>query len=663
MIPEYGHYALILALVLATMQSVLPLAGTARRDVALMLSARSLAVGQFVFILMSLICLGYAFLQDDFSVQYVANHSNTLLPVQYKISAIWGGHEGSLLLWAFILALWTIAVVAFSGPLPEDMLARVLAVMGMISVGFLLFILLTSNPFDRYLPNSPAEGADLNPLLQDFGLIVHPPMLYMGYVGFSVAFAFAVAALMSGRLDAAWARWSRPWTTVAWAFLTLGIALGSWWAYYELGWGGWWFWDPVENASFMPWLVGTALVHSLAVTEKRGVFKSWTVLLAILAFSLSLLGTFLVRSGVLTSVHAFASDPERGQFILGLLGVTLIGALGLYAAKVPEVRSRASHHFGSRETFLLANNVLLVVAWITVMLGTLYPLILDFMGAGKLSIGPPYFNAVFTPLMSVLAVVLGFGIVAHWKRTKVKVFVQELRLIAVIAVSSALLLPWLTLGHFNWGVFLGLLLSIWIVGVTVKDILAKSINKAGIVAGLKKLRRAYWGMVLGHIGFATMILGVALVSLESEERDVRMQAGDQVEMRGYVFHLEGLRLAEGPNYRADQAVFKVTRDGEAVATLLPEKRVYFSQANPMTEAGIDPGLFRDLYVALGEPLGAGAWAVRVQVKPFVRWIWLGSIFMALGGVLAIADKRYRMHRRVGSHAAAGDQNQMHFKTD
>ena len=397
MIPEYGHYALILALALSMMQSVFPLVGAARRDALLMNTARSLATGQFVFVLISLICLGYAFLHDDFSVQYVANHSNSLLPVQYKISAIWGGHEGSLLLWAFILALWTLAVVVFSGPLPDDMLARVLAVMGMISVGFLLFILLTSNPFDRYLPNAPSEGSDLNPLLQDFGLIVHPPMLYMGYVGFSVAFAFAVAALMGGRLDAAWARWSRPWTTIAWAFLTLGIALGSWWAYYELGWGGWWFWDPVENASFMPWLVGTALMHSLAVTEKRGAFKSWTVLLAILAFSLSLLGTFLVRSGVLTSVHAFASDPERGMFVLGLLGITLLGALGLYAWKVPEVRSRSSHQLGSRESFLLANNVLLVVSWITVMLGTLYPLILDFMGAGKLSIGPPYFNAVFTP--------------------------------------------------------------------------------------------------------------------------------------------------------------------------------------------------------------------------------------------------------------------------
>ena len=653
MIPEYGHYALILALALSMMQSVFPLVGAARRDALLMNTARSLATGQFVFVLISLICLGYAFLHDDFSVQYVANHSNSLLPVQYKISAIWGGHEGSLLLWAFILALWTLAVVVFSGPLPDDMLARVLAVMGMISVGFLLFILLTSNPFDRYLPNAPSEGSDLNPLLQDFGLSVHPPMLYMGYVGFSVAFAFAVAALMGGRLDAAWARWSRPWTTIAWAFLTLGIALGSWWAYYELGWGGWWFWDPVENASFMPWLVGTALMHSLAVTEKRGAFKSWTVLLAILAFSLSLLGTFLVRSGVLTSVHAFASDPERGMFVLGLLGITLLGALGLYAWKVPEVRSRSSHQLGSRESFLLANNVLLVVSWITVMLGTLYPLILDFMGAGKLSIGPPYFNAVFTPLMAVLAVMMGFGMVAHWKQTKTELFVQQLRGVALIAVAAALFVPWLGLGEFSWGVFLGLLLAFWIVGATIQDVRGKSRHRDGRMAGLRRLRAAYWGMVLGHLGFAIMIIGVALVSLESEERDVRMQVGDSSQLREYTFTMQGLRKVQGPNYVADQAVFMVTQNGDQIATLRPEKRVYFSQSNPMTEAGIDPGLFRDLYVALGEPLGDGAWAVRVQVKPFVRWIWLGAIFMAVGGVLAILDRRYRVHQKQRSVAATG----------
>lgn len=477
MIPEVGHFALILGFCIAILQSIIPLWGVLQQKTWQMAASRSLACGQFVFVFASFICLGIAFVADDFSVQYVANHSNSLLPLQYKISAIWGGHEGSLLLWGLILSGWTISVALFGRQLPIDMLARVLSIMGMISVGFLSFILLTSNPFSRFLPNSPAEGADLNPLLQDFGLILHPPMLYMGYVGFSVAFAFAIAALLSGRLDAAWARWSRPWTTVAWAFLTLGISLGSWWAYYELGWGGWWFWDPVENASFMPWLVGTALMHSLAVTEKRGVFKSWTVLLAIIAFSLSLLGTFLVRSGVLTSVHAFASDPARGQFVLGLLGITIICSFILYALRAPEVSSRSSHQLLSRESFLLVNNVLLVVAWITVMLGTLYPLVLDFMGAGKMSIGPPYFNAVFTPIMSVLAVVMGFGIVARWKRTEAALLIQQLRLAAIGSVVCALAVPFLLLGEFHVGIFLGVLLASWITLVSIKDIFEKASNK------------------------------------------------------------------------------------------------------------------------------------------------------------------------------------------
>ncbi len=641
MIPEIGHFALILGFALAIVQAILPMWGAQTGHSAMMQSARSLATGQFVFVLISFFCLGVAFVEDDFSVQYVANHSNSLLPLQYKISAIWGGHEGSLLLWALILAGWTLAVVIFGQQLPTDMLARVLAVMGMISVGFMSFILLTSNPFDRYLPNFPSEGADLNPLLQDFGLIVHPPMLYMGYVGFSVAFAFAIAALLGGRLDAAWARWSRPWTTVAWAFLTLGIALGSWWAYYELGWGGWWFWDPVENASFMPWLVGTALMHSLAVTEKRGAFKGWTVLLAIIAFSLSLLGTFLVRSGVLTSVHAFASDPARGQFVLGLLGITIISSLTLYAIKVPEVRSRTSHQLLSRESFLLVNNVLLVVAWVTVMLGTLYPLILDFMGKGKLSIGPPYFNAVFVPLMSVLAVVLGVGLVSRWKRTEPSYLIAQLRLVAVIAVVSALVVPTLSLGEFHVGAFIGSFLFAWIVLVTMQDIWRKSASQQGRMYGIRRLTRAYFGMVLGHIGFAVCILGVAIVSLESYERDVRLAPGDSVEVAGYQFTFESLEPHRGPNYNSSRAHFRVEMNGREVAMLHPEKRVYFSQNNPMTEAGIDPGLFRDIYIALGEPLEGNAWAVRIQYKPFVRWIWLGSLFMAFGGFLAIADRRYR----------------------
>ena len=576
-VPEIGHFATVIALALSFILSVVPLLGTMVNNSSMMHLSRPLAMGQFVFMLFAFFCLGHSFVTDEFSVQYVANHSNSLLPLQYKISAIWGGHEGSLLLWALILSGWTAAVVRYSKQLPIDMLARVLSIMGMISVGFLLFIILTSNPFDRYLPNFPQEGADLNPLLQDFGLIVHPPMLYMGYVGFSVVFAFAIAALLSGRLDSAWARWSRPWTTVAWAFLTLGIALGSWWAYYELGWGGWWFWDPVENASFMPWLVGTALIHSLAVTEKRGIFKSWTVLLAIFAFSLSLLGTFLVRSGVLTSVHAFASDPARGQFVLGLLAVTMIASLTLYALKVPEVRSKAQFAWLSKETFLLTNNLLLVVAWITVMMGTLYPLVLDFVGAGKLSIGPPYFNAVFVPLMSILAVVLGFGVVGRWKNTELGLLVKQLRIVALVAVIIALALPFVLFDGFHSGAFIGALLGSWVIGVSIKDFMAKAAHKDGILVGARRLKRAFVGMTLGHIGFGMTIIGVAFVSVESIERDVRMAPGDQVVISGYHFHFESLSPVNGPNYKADRGLVKVTNEsGTVLATLEPEKRCLFS---------------------------------------------------------------------------------------
>lgn len=644
-VPELGHYSLILGLALSILLGVIPLFGAAVNNTSLMRLAKPLASGQFVFILISFFILGYAFLQDDFSVQYVANHSNSLLPIQYKISAIWGGHEGSLLLWALILSGWTAAVVIFSKSLPLIVYARVLSVMGLIAVGFLLFILLTSNPFDRFLPQFPSDGADLNPLLQDFGLIVHPPMLYMGYVGFSVVFAFAIAALLGGQLDAAWAKWSRPWTTVAWAFLTLGIALGSWWAYYELGWGGWWFWDPVENASFMPWLVGAALIHSLAATEKRGVFKSWTVLLAILTFSLSLLGTFLVRSGVLTSVHAFASDPARGQFVLGLLGIALVSSLTLYAFKVPQVRGRIHFSLLSKETFLLSNNLLLVVAWVTVMLGTLYPLVLDFIGGAKLSIGPPYFNALFVPLMSILSVMMGFGIVSRWKDNSVDFLLKKLRLVAVVAVLVALVTPFIAFNEFHFGAFLGLFLFSWIVLVSLRDLFDKTKTNQGFVSGLKRLRPAYYGMMFGHIGFAITLLGVAMVSIESDERDIRLSIGDEIQVQDYIFQFESMEKIEGPNYLADRAHFKVlnsdTRD--LIAYLHPEKRIYLAKKMPMTEAAIDPGLFRDLYVALGESLENGAWAVRVQIKPFVRWIWLGALVMGLGGILAVSDKRYRIN--------------------
>ncbi len=643
MVPELGHLALILALVLALGLATLPLLGAYTGNVLWMRASRSLASGFFTFVTLAFLCLSYAFLQDDFSVQYVAKNSNSLLPVQYKLSAVWGGHEGSLLLWVLILSAWTFAVSIFSRDLPLDLLARVLAVMGMIGVGFLLFTILTSNPFDRFLPHIPREGSDLNPLLQDPGLIFHPPMLYMGYVGFSVAFAFAIAALLSGRLDSAWARWSRPWTNTAWAFLTLGIALGSWWAYYELGWGGWWFWDPVENASFMPWLVGTALIHSLAVTEKRGVFKSWTILLAIFAFCLSLLGTFLVRSGVLTSVHAFANDPERGVFILGFLAVVVGGSLTLYALRAPVVKSVASFGVWSRETFLLANNVLLVVVMATVLLGTLYPLIADALGWGKISVGPPYFNFFFVPFMGLLCLLLGVGPLTNWKKTSAGRLKALLWWPLLVSLAVALLFDVLFGDSFHWGALVAVFLGLWIVLSAKSDLLYRLRHASSWLAGYRKLTPSYWGMVIAHIGVAVSLLGVTLNTIYSEQRDLRMESGKSVELGGFRYSLESITRERGANYEADVGTIRVFDGEKLVTTLRPEKRRYFSGGNTMTEAAIDPGLFRDLYVALGEPLDKSgqAWAVRVHFKPFVRWIWLGAIFMALGGLVALVDKRYR----------------------
>jgi len=641
MIPELGQYALILSLCLAALLAVVPLAGTYSKNQLWMGFARPLATGMFAFLMVSLICLGYAFIVDDFSVVYVATNSNTALPIYYKISAIWGGHEGSLLLWVVILGGWTWAVAIKSDNLPQDIVARVLGVMGIISVGFILFTLMTSSPFERHLPRFPQEGGDLNPLLQDIGLILHPPMLYMGYVGFSVAFAFAIAALLSGRLDAAWARWSRPWTIVAWAFLTLGIALGSWWAYYELGWGGWWFWDPVENASFMPWLVGTALVHSLAVTEKRGVFKSWTVLLAIFTFSLSLLGAFLVRSGVLTSVHAFATDPERGFFLLVLLAITIGGSLLIYAIKAAHVKSESSFELISRETFLLGNNVLLVVVAMMVLLGTLYPLLIDALGMGKLSVGPPYFNALFIPLMAVMVFFLGFGVLSRWKSTKTSYLTSQVAIPFVLSIVCAVLFPMLYGDGFDWYVFLGMVLVFWITFVSIKDIWNKVSHRRSPIRALGSLSRSYYAMVLAHIGVAVTIVGMTLVTIYNEERDLRMVPGDKLSFKQYEFIFDGTKHVEGPNYTSDQARLRVLKDGEPYGELFPEKRLYTARGIVMTEAALDPGLTRDLYVALGEPLEGGAWAVRVQHKPFVRWLWLGGLLMTFGGLLAAMDKRYR----------------------
>ncbi|WP_067984386.1 heme lyase CcmF/NrfE family subunit [Neptuniibacter pectenicola] len=641
MIPELGQYALILALCMSALLAVVPIAGTYSKNTLWMGYARPLATGMFAFLLVSIICLGYAFVTDDFSVVYVATNSNTALPMYYKISAIWGGHEGSLLLWVFILGGWTWAVALKSDNLPQDIVARVLGIMGIIGVGFILFTLVTSSPFERHLPRFPMEGGDLNPLLQDIGLIIHPPMLYMGYVGFSVAFAFAIAALLSGRLDAAWARWSRPWTIVAWAFLTLGIALGSWWAYYELGWGGWWFWDPVENASFMPWLVGTALIHSLAVTEKRGVFKSWTVLLAIFAFSLSLLGTFLVRSGVLTSVHAFATDPERGYFILALLAITIGGSLLLYAIKAAHVKSESRFELISRETLLLGNNILLVIVALMVLLGTLYPLLIDALGKGKISVGPPYFNALFVPLMSALVVLMGAGIVSRWRQTKGSYIAKQLLIPMVFSLVLGASFSVVYGDQFDWSVTLGMVLAFWIVCVSIKDIWNKVANKSNPFKGLKKLSRSYYAMVLAHVGVAVTIVGMTLVTVYNEERDLRMAPGDTLTFKQYEFIFDGISVVQGANFEADQAQIRVLKDGEPYGSLHPEKRFYKARGNVMTEADIDPGLTRDLYVALGEPLDGGAWAVRIQHKPFVRWLWLGGLLMTLGGLLAATDPRYR----------------------
>ena len=651
MIPELGHLAMILALCLAAVQASLPLIGAWRGDRQWMGLARPAAWGQFAFLLFSFLCLTQAFLVDDFSVAYVAKNSNSALPWFYKFSAVWGAHEGSLLLWALILGGWTFAVSVFSRQLPEVMLARVLSVMGMISVGFLLFLIVTSNPFERLLPNAPADGRDLNPLLQDIGLIAHPPMLYMGYVGFSVVFAFAIAALLGGRLDAAWARWSRPWTIVAWAFLGVGIVLGSWWAYYELGWGGWWFWDPVENASLMPWLVGTALLHSLAVTEKRGVFKSWTVLLAIAAFSLSLLGTFLVRSGVLTSVHAFAADPERGTFILIFLLFVVGSSLTLFALRAPVVKSSVGFGLWSRETLLLANNLVLVVACAMVLLGTLYPLVLDALTGAKLSVGPPYFNALFLPLMAILMLALGVGVLVRWKDTPLKWLRGMLLPVLVVSGALGLLGAWL-FGDFHWAVLATCLLAAWVVLAGVRDLLDKTRHK-GLLKGIAGLSRSYWGMQIAHLGIAVCALGVVLSSQYALERDLRMAPGESVEVGGYQFVFDGAKHHQGPNYTSDRATVHVLQDGREIAVLHPEKRVYQVRAMPMTEAGIDPGFTRDLYVALGEPLEDGAWAVRLHVKPFVRWIWLGGLLMGFGGFLAALDRRYRVKVTTKAREALG----------
>jgi len=642
MIPEIGNFSLILALLLASIQGTLPIIGAARNIPSWIALARPVVQGQFVFVLIAFLCLGYSFVSSDFSVMNVAKNSNSELPFQFRVAATWGSHEGSLLLWVLMLAGWSVAVSVFSKQLPDDIVARVLGVLGLVSVGFLLFMLFTSNPFDRLLP-AALEGSDLNPLLQDAGMVIHPPMLYMGYVGFSVAFAFAIAALLSGRLDATWARWSRPWTLVAWVFLTIGIMLGSWWAYYELGWGGWWFWDPVENASFMPWLVGTALVHSLAVTEKRGSFKSWTVLLAISTFALSLLGTFLVRSGVLTSVHAFATDPARGVFILAFLVIVVSCSLLLFAWRAPKVGLGGKFDMLSRESLLLANNLLLLVAASSVLLGTLYPLIIDALGLGKLSVGPPFFEAVFVPIMTPAIFLIGVGPISRWKQMSLPTLAIRLRWAFAVSVISALIAPYF-MGEWKPLVSFGLLLAFWIIVCAFVNIKHR-INNSGqgsLFSRLVKQSRSYYGMHCAHLGVAVFIIGVTLVNSYETEKDVRMDIGSKVTVGGYTFQFNGVSDVIGPNYKAVRGEIAVIQDDKVIRELHPEKRTYNASGMAMTEAAIDTGLFRDLYVALGEPLANNAWVVRAYHKPFVDWIWFGCLLMAIGGILSVTDRRYRL---------------------
>ncbi len=660
MIPEIGQFALIIALCLAIVQGIFPILGAQLNIRPWMAMARPVAQGQFIFIAISFACLVYSFVTDDFSVLYAASHSNSLLPIQYKVAGVWGGHEGSLLLWAMMLGLWTFLVSIFSKSLPDEMVARVIGVLGLIAVGFLLFLLLTSNPFERLLPAAP-DGRDLNPLLQDFGLIIHPPMLYMGYVGFSVAFAFAIAALMGGRLDAAWARWSRPWTIIAWSFLAGGIGLGSWWAYYELGWGGWWFWDPVENASLMPWLVGTALIHSLAVTEKRGAFKRWTVLLAIIAFSLSLLGTFLVRSGVITSVHAFATDPERGTFILAFLVVVVVSSLLLYAWRAPKIGEGGGFDLMSKETMLLVNNVILTVMTAAVLLGTIYPIIIEGLASvgvieatNKVSVGAPYFNAIFVPLLVPLVFLVGIGPLARWKKADMPDMLRQLRWAFIASAIIAVVMPFL-MGGWSWMAALGMVMAAWIVTTAIYSIRVRfKATNAELPWGhrLNAIPRSFYGMHLAHIGVAICIIGGTMVSNYMSDKDVRMDIGDTVTVGGYTFRFDGVIEIKGPNYTANRGLIRVLQEGNEVMTLEPEKRVYTVQTMPMTEAAIDTSIWRDLYISLGEPVSGGAWSVRVYHKPFVSWLWTGVILMVLGGVTAMSDRRYRVMARKEKKAKA-----------
>ena len=652
MIAELGNYALALSLAIAVLLAIFPLWGAEKGNAQLMALARPMTYGLFIVLSVSFGALFYLFAVNDFSVQYVVNNSNTTLPIYYRLSAVWGSHEGSLLLWIWLLSLWSAAVALFSKRLPQEAAARVLGIMGIISIGFLLFVLFTSNPFARTFPDFPVDGKELNPLLQDIGLIFHPPLLYMGYVGFSVAFAFSIASLMTGKLDTAWARWSRPWTMAAWIFLTLGIVLGSWWAYYELGWGGWWFWDPVENASFMPWLAGTALLHSLAVTEKRGSFKAWTVLLAILAFSLCLLGTFLVRSGILVSVHAFASDPTRGLYVLAYLIVVIGGSLTLYAYKGSQIRSRDNAERYSRESLLLLNNILLMTALCVVLLGTLLPLVHKQLGLGSISIGAPFFDQMFLIIMTPFALLLGIGPLVKWRRDQFSAIRTPVVVSVIIMLIAGFALPYLLQDKITVSAVLGTMMTVIIVLLSLYEMHQRATHRDSFLQGITKLSRSHWGMVLAHLGVAMTVWGIAFSQNYSVERDVRMNVGDSVQIADYDFTFKGISDANGPNYIGGKAQIDITRHGQPEATVFAEKRLYTVSKMPMTEAAIDWGFTRDLYVALGEKLDNNAWALRLYYKPFIRWIWLGGLFMALGGLLCMFDRRYRFSKILEKKEAA-----------
>ncbi|MDP6651139.1 MAG: heme lyase CcmF/NrfE family subunit [Gammaproteobacteria bacterium] len=651
MLPELGQFSLILSFCLSIILGTLPLIGAHQNNVLWMSLARPLSAGVFVFLGISIAILTYTFANDDFSVQYVALSSNSALPLQYKLSAVWGGHEGSFLLWTFMLAGWMLAVAIFSKSMPIDFAVRVLGVLGILCSGYILFMLATSNPFDRIVPLPPLDGTDLNPMLQDFAFIIHPPTLYMGYVGFSVVFAFAIAALLSGRLDAAWARWSRPWANLAWAILTIGIAVGSWWAYYELGWGGWWGWDPVENPSLITWLFGTALIHSLAVTEKRGVFKNWTVLLAILTFAGSLLGTFITRSGLVTSVHAFASDPSRGLFILAILGITVGGSLLLYAFRAPLMKSEFGFDLLSREIFLLINNVILVVASASIFLGTLFPMVYQALTDDLISIGPPYFNSIFAPLIMLLILFLGIGPMSRWKRTSTAYLLQQLGRVALASVAIGVLLPLLVLLEFSFAATVSITLAAWVVLSIGKDVSNKITNKPTLFQGLRAMTLSYYGMQTAHLGVAVMLVGIGLSSYFSAEKSVLLEQGQSTDLAGYDFVFIGSSAVTGPNFLAEEVEISVLKAGVEIEVLHPQRRIYTASGTPSTEMGIDAGLLRDLFITLGEEKQAGAWSMTIYVKPFIQWIWLGTIFMVFGGTLAAGDKRYRRLRQRRSERA------------